>query len=146
MKPLIYVAHPVSGDPIANAHAAAVWVKWFVLADPSRIYIAPWVAEVLGFGEEKLTPEFYQRVLDDDCDVIRRLDGLVGVGGRWSNGMLQERATARAGFKPVLDWTRFVSPSEMPAGLSMQTGWLRQGWDAALGGATHTSPSVVGPY
>lgn len=124
MKPVIYVAAPVTGDPIGNAHRAIRWVKWFVLADPARVYIAPWVGEVLGFGEEKLHASFYQRVLDDDCDVIKRAtDGLVGVGGKWSGGMLQERATARAVHRPVLDMTQYIEPGDVPSSFDIDGEW-----------------------
>lgn len=139
-KPVIYVAAPVSGDPIANAQRAIRWVKWLIVTDPGRIYIAPWVAEVLAFGEDKLSPAFYQKVLDDDCTVIgRSMDGLVGVAGKWSGGMLQERATARAIHRPVLDLTRFLEPTDVPKGFNLAEEWT---------GLLDTPPShtYVEPY
>jgi hypothetical protein len=123
VKPIIYVAAPVTGDPIGNAQRAIRWVKWFVLRDPSRVYVAPWVAEVLGFANEPLEPEFYQRVLDDDCEVISALHGLVGVAGKWSCGMLQERATARARNEPVLDMTKYLEPTDVPDDFSLVVAW-----------------------
>lgn len=123
MKPIIYVAAPVSGDPVANAWRAIRWVKWFVLKDPSRVYIAPWVAEVLGFGEEKMTPAFYQRVLDDDMAVVRRMNGLTGVGGKWSGGMLQERAVPLAFDRPILDLTMYLEPEELPDNFDLAQAW-----------------------
>lgn len=117
MKPLIYLAHPVStGNPLSNAHRAVLWVKEFTLRDQRRIYVAPWVAEVIGFSDTLTLPTgFYQRVLDDDCEVVRRLDGLVGVGGEgWTKGMGQERATSMAVGRPVLDWTQFALPNDVP--------------------------------
>lgn len=111
MKPLIYIAHPVSGDAIANAQRAIRWTEFFVETDPGRIYIAPWVPEVLAFGKRNVPPSFYQRVLDDDCEVIGHCNGLVGVGGKWSGGMLQERAAAKARGLSVLDLTRFTEPT-----------------------------------
>lgn len=124
MKPIIYVAAPVSGDPFNNAQRAIRWVKWFVNEDPSRIYIAPWVSEVLGFIEEALAPEFYQRVLDDDCEVVGQLHGLVGVGGKWSSGMLQERASAKARNRAVLDMTRFTEPEDVPNSFDLDGAWM----------------------
>lgn len=122
-KPVIYIAAPVTGDPAANAQRAIRWTKWFVNEDPTRVYIAPWVAEVLGFSDEDASADFYQRVLDDDCLVIMRLDGLVGVAGKWSVGMLQERATNRAVGRPTLDMTRFVEPEDVPENFNIQQEW-----------------------
>lgn len=139
MKPIIYVAAPVSGKPIINAQRATRWVKWFVLKDPSRVYIAPWVAEVMGFADEQLKPEFYQRILDDDCEVVRALHGLVGVAGKWSPGMLQERATAKARNCPVLDLTNFLEPEDVPEAVASQ---LELAWARV----TPNNPNYVEPY
>lgn len=125
MKPIIYVAAPVTGDPQGNAQRAIRWVKWFVNEDPTRIYIAPWVAEVLGFLGEELSPGFYQRVLDDDVEVVSRLDGLVGIGGKWSGGMLQERVVPRVMRRPLLDMTQFVEPEDVPATFNLEAAWAK---------------------
>lgn len=139
MKPVIYVAAPVSGDPVANAWRAIRWVKWFVLKDPSRVYVAPWVAEVLGFANEQLKPGFYQRVLDDDCEVVGIMHGVVGVAGKWSSGMLQERATAKAMNAPVLDLTHFVEPEDVPPAVA-------DNLDLAWAKATPNNTNYVEPY
>jgi hypothetical protein len=125
VKPVIYVAAPVTGDPVGNAQRAIRWVKWFALKDPSRVYVAPWVAEVLGFANEPMDLQFYQRVLDDDCEVIGVLNGLVGVAGKWSGGMLQERATARALNQPVLDMTKYLEPADVPETFNLAHAWLK---------------------
>lgn len=78
MKEVYYVAHPVSGDIDANIANVLDWIRWLTVNEPSRVYIAPWVAEVKAFqgrGQD-ITPEFYDRVLADDCDVVRHLDGI----------------------------------------------------------------------
>lgn len=124
MKPIIYVAAPVTGDPVGNAQRAIRWVRWFVEKDPSRIYIAPWVAEVLGFANEQLASGFYQRVLDDDVEVVARLDGLVGVAGKWSGGMLQERVVPRVRRRPVLDMTEFLEPTDVPDTFNLEAAWI----------------------
>lgn len=127
MKPIIYVAAPVSGAPFDNAQRAIRWVRWFCDEDPSRIYIAPWVAEVMGYIGEDVSPAFYQRVLDDDCEVVgRACQGLVGVGGKWSIGMLQERATAKAMNHPVLNMTAYLEPEDVPPGFSLRREWDRE--------------------
>lgn len=78
MKQVYYVAHPVSGDIGANVKNVISWIRWLTIHEPSRVYIAPWVAEVQAFQgqEEGITPDFYDRVLADDCDVVRHLDGI----------------------------------------------------------------------
>lgn len=132
MKPIIYIAGPVSsggaGSVAANAQRMIRWVKWFVNKDPGRVYIAPWVAEVLAFTGETLSPDFYQRVLDDDCAVVGRLNGLVGVGtgpgAGWTKGMSQERATARALGRTVLDMTRFEEPMDVPEDFNLNEAWV----------------------
>lgn len=115
MKPIIYVAHPVTGDPKGNARRATAFVEVLTELDPTRIYIAPWVAEVLAFNDKNMTDAFYQRVLDDDCDVVCRLDGIIGTGGFWSGGMKQERQAARVTGRGIADATTFRTAEEMRA-------------------------------
>jgi hypothetical protein len=123
VKPIIYVAAPVSGDPVGNTQRAIRWVRWFVEKDPTRIYIAPWVAEVLGFASEALPAGFYQHVLDDDVEVVARCSGLVGVAGKWSGGMLQERVVPRVLRRPLLDMTRFLEPTDVPDSFNLEDEW-----------------------
>jgi hypothetical protein len=117
VKAVYYVAHPVSGDAVGNAHNAIAWVKWLTLNDPSRVYIAPWVAEVLAFADDIIEPEFYDRVLADDQDVVRHLDGVILVGGTVSKGMLLECDAAIEKGLRIIDWHQFRAPADVPAGL-----------------------------
>lgn len=105
-KEVWYVAHPVSGDVKGNIQNVIRWIHWLTLNDPSRVYIAPWVAEVQAFdkdiGGAEPDAAFYDRVLADDCDVVRHLDGVLMVGGKVSRGMALERQAALdAGLKVV---------------------------------------------
>lgn len=118
MKPVYYVAHPVTGDPEGNAYKAIAWIHWLTLNDPSRVYVAPWVAEVLAFARENAAPEFYARVLADDQDVVRHLDGVLMVGGKVSRGMALESDAARERSLPIIDWSRYSTPEEVPSGLT----------------------------
>lgn len=115
-KEVWYVAHPVSGDWRGNCERVKEWVRWLIEADPTRVYVAPWVAEVEAWGDREVPSGFYDRVLADDCEVVRRLDGLVAVGGRWSTGMMREAECARANDIPVADWTRYELPGDVPSG------------------------------
>ena len=59
-KPIIYVAHPVSGDVKANCDKVLRWLRWLTEVDPSRIYIAPWVGEVLAHLDlDRIPADFY---------------------------------------------------------------------------------------
>ena len=113
MKAKIYLAHPVSGDPVNNAMRATRWIRALTEKDPQRLYLAPWVAEVLGFENTPMMPEFYQRVLDDDCEVVVTCQGLLAVGGLWTPGMLQERAVAKIAGLAILDMTRYTDPNDL---------------------------------
>lgn len=117
MKEVYYVAHPVTGDPVGNAYKTIAWIRWLTLNDPSRVYVAPWVAEVLAFAQENCDPAFYARVLADDQDVVRHLDGVLLVGGTLSRGMALECDAAIETHKRIVDWHRFRSPEDVPVGL-----------------------------
>lgn len=119
-KEIFYVAHPVSGDVDNNIRNVLNWIHWLTTNDPSRVYIAPWVAEVLAFcndplvlRNDKATTEFYDRVLDDDKRVVRRCDGILLVGGRLSEGMRREVETAQNAGLTVQDWTYARQPSDL---------------------------------
>lgn len=111
-KPVIYIAHPVSGDPVANCDRTETWIREFIFRDPSRVYIAPWLGEVRACKDLTVSPEFYDRVLEDDQDVVAKLDGLIAVGGKWSRGMRLEGAVAN----DVMDWTVYETPDDVPQG------------------------------
>lgn len=113
-KEVWYVAHPVSGDVKGNIQNVIRWIHWLTLNDPSRVYIAPWVAEVQAFdkdiGGAEPDAAFYDRVLADDCDVVRHLDGVLMVGGKTSRGMALERDAALAAGKQVVDLSHLRNP------------------------------------
>jgi hypothetical protein len=115
MKQVWYLAHPVSGTPEeleANLANAVTWIKWLTLNVPERVYIAPWIAEVTAFqgAGEEIDAAFYDRVLEDDCDVVRHTDGILLVGGRISRGMQIERNAAWDHDLPVADYSGVRSP------------------------------------
>lgn len=108
MKPIIYVAHPVSGDVRGNVDKVCEWLRWLTAADPSRIYIAPWVGEVIAhFDMDPIPAAFYDRVLSDDEEVVRKLDGILLSGGKMSTGMKRELAACWDEGKPVYDLHHF---------------------------------------
>lgn len=115
MKEVFYLAHPVSGDPLGNCEKAEAWIRWLTLNEPSRVYVAPWVAEVRAFAAENNLPTFYDRVLADDQDVVRHLDGILLVGGTISKGMQLELDAAVAKELLVVDWSEFAAPADLPS-------------------------------
>jgi hypothetical protein len=110
-KEVWYLAHPVSGAPRENAHKAIAWIKYLTLEYPERIFIAPWVAEVLAFADDVVDPAFYDRVLSDDEQVVARCDGVLMVGTHVSPGMAREAKAARLRGKPVVDITGIAGTS-----------------------------------
>lgn len=88
-KPVIYVAHPVTGDPEGNCAKVLSWLRFLTEVDPTRVYIAPWVAEVLAHLNMTIKPEFYDRVISDDEDVVRHLDGVVVLNADPSKSLLK---------------------------------------------------------
>lgn len=119
-KEVFYVAHPVSGDIDANIANVIGWIHWLTVNDPSRIYIAPWIPEVLAFKDDPLvvqknqaTKDFYDRVLADDMTVVGKLDGILLVGGRISEGMSRELAAANKRSLTVQDWSYARTPADL---------------------------------
>lgn len=139
MKPIIYVAHPVSGDVKANCDKVLKWLRWLTEVDPSRIYIAPWVGEVLAhLDQDPIPADFYDRVLSDDEEVVARLDGilLTGIGNDGpyrrengfmkSTGMTREVAAAALSGGVIYDLRQYASAEDAAAQLRA---WGLAGWD-----------------
>jgi hypothetical protein len=130
VKSIIYVAHPVTGDVKANCDKVLQWLKWLTKVDPSRIYIAPWVGEVLAhLDQDPIPADFYDRVLSDDEEVVARLDGIlltgIGTNGPYlrpngfmrSSGMTREVAASVLSGGTVYDMRHFATAEEAAADL-----------------------------
>lgn len=113
-KPVYYLAHPVTGDPVGNCWKAIAWIHWLTLNHPEKVFVAPWVAEVLAFSNENNDKAFYDRVLSDDEEVVRHLDGILLVGGNVSGGMMRELDAAIEAGKKVVDWHDYKAPTDVP--------------------------------
>lgn len=130
-KPIIYVAHPVSGDVEGNCERVLGWLRWLTQADPSRIYIAPWVGEVLAHLDmDPIPQDFYDRVLSDDEEVVRRLDGILLTGGKMSTGMKRELAAAFDRGLAVYDLHKFSTVDDAKLGCAETFGDGRKFIDA----------------
>lgn len=121
VKEVFYVAHPVSGDIDANIANVVSWIEWLTENDPSRIYIAPWVPEVMAFknnpkvvgADQQAIQTFYDRVLEDDKVVVSKLDGILLVGGKISRGMAIELEQAKITGQTVQDWSYARTPADL---------------------------------
>lgn len=121
-KSTFYIAHPVSGDPVGNAQNVIAWTKWFVENDSSRIYVAPWVGEVLAYGNDhviKPGDPFYERILKDDEVVARKLGNVALVGGSITPGMFREMKAVFDISGHVLNLWKYRSPADLPAGFDV---------------------------
>ena len=118
-----YIAHPVTGDPVANCFNAIAWLRWFAEHDNSRVYVAPWIPEVLAYAgvpTKSEEPGGYDWALAGDEQVIAKLDGLVAVGGHVSKGMKREMDFARKSQKYVTDMSQYRSPRDLPEGFFIE--------------------------
>ena len=102
--PVVYVAHPVSGDVPANIKAAFGWMSWLLRRWPRVAFIAPWIvdAHVLDDGD----PLEREQGLRRDEAVVGLADAVLLVGGRVSVGMERERITALTAGGDAVDFTR----------------------------------------
>lgn len=96
---VVYVAHPLSGpDRDANIARASRWCAWAFKSGYAPV--ADWI--VLA---SQLDESYREQGLRADCALIKRCDELWYVGGRISDGMRIEGATARLVGVPVKDLT-----------------------------------------
>ena len=92
-KPIVYVAHPVGNLPYGNAWSAAKWIHALTKLDPSRIYVAHWVAEVLAFPDSsgRYHRSYEESLADDEFNLVAlkqaastgRLDAVKGADCRY---------------------------------------------------------------
>lgn len=109
MTRLYYLAHPVSGDVVANCSRAARWLRALMRALPDDTVIAPWLAALVA-GNDDADPSQREAGLLDCERVVERCDGLIACGERWSTGMLRELGAARCRGLPVADLTGLGDP------------------------------------
>jgi hypothetical protein len=109
----IYLAHPLSDDPVRNQLNASRWGAWIAQTFGCRVSADwIWMTQVL---EE--TSANRRMGLACDCAAIERCDELWLVGGFISSGMNVERVHARDRGILIRDLTSwgYRSPAEWPA-------------------------------
>jgi hypothetical protein len=125
-RDVFYMAHPVSqdvklGSPTygergpqffrENIDNAKLWMAWLMENDRSRVYIAPWITEVQLVDENMMTTTYDEALLDDE-EVVRRLDGIILVGGTITQGMARERVVNETRGNKEIDWSSYRTPWE----------------------------------
>lgn len=123
-RPVWYIAHPVSQDVDPNSPTygerniihfqknvdnAKRWYAWLTDNDKTRVYIAPWIIEVELVNAGLLTTT-YDEAINNDEEVVRRLDGLILVGGAITEGMRRERQVNESCNNPEIDWSHMRYP------------------------------------
>lgn len=98
--PVLYLAHPVSGDVPGNVARAKRWLRWACRAFGACAVIAPWI-QAIELGEDDSNPVQRELGLRRDEAIAARCDAVLLVGGRRSSGMAREASVARA----VIDMT-----------------------------------------
>lgn len=104
--PVVYIAHPVSGDVEANLASAARWVRWAAV----RMGVAP-VAPYITFCAVLDDDDEADRALGMRCDlaILRKCDEVWLCGERVSEGMAGERDHAHANGIRVYRFTAMVA-------------------------------------
>lgn len=119
-KTVAYLAHPVgAGESIEdlerrqnNIANTLAWLQFLVDVTSWSISV-PWLPYVMRLDEGT----YRARGIEDDLAGLERCDILVGVGGRWSDGMTSERARAVELGLPVIDLTSWgFSPPSLAKG------------------------------
>jgi len=120
----------------ANIHRAMRWLAWLRRSFPETTFIAPWIANILAYGDDAYIAAF-ERGGADACAVIERCDGIVLCGGRISDGMRKEmehgaqsaRGPGREVFA-VYDMTG--DRAYMPSDVNLRTDQTWAEWAKAL--------------
>ncbi len=133
MREVYYLAHPVRTGPglAENLANARRWLRWLFENDPTRAYIAPWIAEVESWIEagQAEDPTIVEKALLDDEAVVAHCDGLVAVGGYgFTAGMARERDVNLKVGHPLVDWTAYRMPVDMLPGTLTSTEEVGDGY------------------
>jgi hypothetical protein len=75
MKPLVYVAGPITGNPFGCVRAAIPAWRW--LREHGAVPISPQLSVL----HEMIDPEGYEAWMEHDLDLIDRCDALVRLPG-----------------------------------------------------------------
>lgn len=109
-RPLVYLAHPVSGDVSRNIYGASLWFRWAALTGVA-IPVAPYITACFALDDDDPTERLAGMAVSSR--VVRLCDELWLCGERISEGMQQESELAKARGTPVVDLTGYTAPSDM---------------------------------
>lgn len=79
----------------ANIASGKLWLARLSNQYPGVTFIAPWIAALDGGGGDDAVPRLRARGLRDCRRTVTRCDGIVLVGNRVSDGMMEEATMAR---------------------------------------------------
>ncbi len=110
---MYYLIHPVAPEGIETPHSnveSALTYLDYLISKYDLPVAAPWIPYVLLYGDDASHRE---RCLRNSVYMVRRFDGVIMVGPRYSAGMQAEATVARELGKEVIDaigtWDHFVS-------------------------------------
>jgi hypothetical protein len=105
MKPIIYIAHPVSGDIKANLERILKIIHELNITRPDIIPFAHYVVDCYALNDD--IPEQRQKGIENDTELLKRgfIDELWLYGNRISVGMLAEIKLAQSLGIPVVPMT-----------------------------------------
>lgn len=128
MKPLVYVAGPVTGNPWGCVRQATDAFAW--LRDAGCVPFLPQLSVL----HEMVDPQPYEEWLTYDLDVLEHCHALVRLPGE-SSGADREVAWAREHGLPVLELAPHESIGKMPWGA--WSAWLDDARTRVALDATH---------
>jgi len=110
---MYYLIHPVAPEgietPDSNVESALTYLDYLV-RELSLPVAAPWVPYVMLYGN---SPEHREACLENSIKMLKRFDGVIMVGPRFSAGMRAEARAAMEAGKEVIDaigtWDHFVA-------------------------------------
>lgn len=112
---IFYLAHPLATDDEFTFDDNMEHVVWAVRQCYSAgLYVvAPYHTISLALDENNLE---HRRVgLEVDCNIVRKLDGLILTGHKLSSGMMVERKVAMAAKLQIFDFTGVKDADLKPA-------------------------------
>jgi hypothetical protein len=112
---IFYLGHPLAPDDKYTFEQNMEHVVWVMREcyDAGIYVVAPYHTICLALDDESLE---YRRIgLEVDCNVVRKLDGLLLTGHKLSKGMIVERTAATRAHLPVMDFIGVEDSDLKPA-------------------------------
>lgn len=105
--PLVFIAHPVSGEVAANLETTARWVRWAIV-EHGVYAIAPYIGLCAALNDGDIDER--ARGMDISLEVLKRCDALWLCGLHLTAGMKIERDFASSLDIPIVRFTANLPP------------------------------------